>query len=315
MKALAIEGAKIIGSPLCASFGQVLSNVLGYIIIALGCTLIADVIAVYTHVVLPLIAPPGTFANTALFVSMCCISFLVVFNYISAMTIPAGDLSTELHVPVGDRVPRGVRFCNTCRMIKPPRTHHCGMCGSCVPKMDHHCPWINACVGNANQRYFFMFLLSLLIGTGFCGGQMFYAFMVDQDTLHREILDGTLVIFTMILCAAIFVAMMCFVGWYLYLLLTNQTAIEYQINRAEGARYRGGYTGKSVPLRNPYDLGRWRNVLDVFLTDGDSFLVQFHHRGPSGLRAFVVLVWALLPSWTPLANDGSSFTRWDEDMV
>lgn len=58
----------------------------------------------------------------------------------------------------------GIRYCDTCELIKPDRCHHCSICDRyappvqlstvcsrmyalsfvvcrCVLKMDHHCPW------------------------------------------------------------------------------------------------------------------------------------------------------------------------------
>lgn len=46
------------------------------------------------------------------------------------------------------------RYCVTCVMFKPERTHHCSSCNRCVLNMDHHCPWINNCVGFMNRKYF-----------------------------------------------------------------------------------------------------------------------------------------------------------------
>jgi hypothetical protein len=316
LRAMLVATSSTLSSDQCAAAGRFMSNVVGYAIIALGCVLIGDVIAVYTHIVLPIMAPPGTVANFVLFSAICCISFLVVFNYMSAMSLSGGTLPTrEEWCAVGTG--RGMRICQSCRVLKAPRAHHCGMCGVCVPKMDHHCPWINSCVGNSNQRYFFMFLLSLLVGTLFCGGQIAYALWVEKEPLHREVLESTLVVFTMVLCGAIFIAMCFFVGWYLFLMLTNQTAIEFQINRtyASGGRSRT-FLGKDLPVRTPYDLGRWRNVLEVFATEGDAVLLRFQDRGPSGLvRMVLVVLWAVLPTWAPLANDGTTYRRWDDDIV
>lgn len=56
------------------------------------------------------------------------------------------------------------RFCNTCELIKPPRTHHCSCCNRCVVKMDHHCPWVGSCVGFRNHKLFVQFLLYTTVG-------------------------------------------------------------------------------------------------------------------------------------------------------
>ncbi|RYG47132.1 hypothetical protein EON67_08870 [archaeon] len=42
------------------------------------------------------------------------------------------------------------RYCDKCKVIKPPRAHHCSTCGRCIQKMDHHCPWV--CVRATHAR-------------------------------------------------------------------------------------------------------------------------------------------------------------------
>lgn len=58
-----------------------------------------------------------------------------------------------------------MRYCRDCSQWKPPRSHHCKSCNICVHRMDHHCFWINNCVGAANQKYFVLFLVYVILGT------------------------------------------------------------------------------------------------------------------------------------------------------
>jgi len=49
-------------------------------------------------------------------------------------------------------------YCDTCNMLRPPRSFHCAQCGVCVEVHDHHCPWVGTCIGYRNMRQFLGFL-------------------------------------------------------------------------------------------------------------------------------------------------------------
>lgn len=51
-----------------------------------------------------------------------------------------------------------LKYCQTCRFLRPPRTHHCRVCNICVTRFDHHCVWLNTCVGAGNLRWFMAFV-------------------------------------------------------------------------------------------------------------------------------------------------------------
>jgi len=55
-------------------------------------------------------------------------------------------------------------WCRTCAIYRPLRGKHCPFCDRCVARFDHHCPFICNCVGAGNQRWFLLFLSTLMIG-------------------------------------------------------------------------------------------------------------------------------------------------------
>ena len=64
-----------------------------------------------------------------------------------------------------------LKFCETCKIYRPPRCSHCHICNYCIERFDHHCPWIGTCVGRKNYFNFMWYLL-------FTGTYLTYLFAI-----------------------------------------------------------------------------------------------------------------------------------------
>lgn len=177
---------------------------------------------------------------------------------------------------------RPPKQCRKCGLWKPPRAHHCSICRKCVLKMDHHCPWINNCVGWRNYRHFCLFMLFLASccvyviivflfavyrhtkirpGSHQWGDMVFATLPQIIEELSRDDDDtGRMCIMVSFMVACvILVALSVLGGMHVFLLLTNQTTIEFQINIAKRREMRAN----GLFYRNPYDMGRRRNFQQV----------------------------------------------------
>ncbi|KAK7742767.1 Eukaryotic peptide chain release factor GTP-binding subunit [Diaporthe eres] len=123
------------------------------------------------------------------------------------------------------------KYCKTCQIWRPPRTHHCRMCDNCIETADHHCVWLNNCVGRRNYRYFFTFvssatLLSLyLIGVSLA---QILVYMNTESVTFAQAINHDAVPFAMVIYGFIaFLYPAALMGYHMFLMARGETTREF----------------------------------------------------------------------------------------
>lgn len=257
----------------CLDCMDIVLRVLGPLMVLLAVCLIGFVAYTFFTIIIPHLSDNGT-STSMLLMQMALGCFLLVnvmYNYTMAVCLRAGqpppfpgdaDKDAELG-QLGEFLQ--LKQCHKCLLSKPLRAHHCSVCKQCVLKMDHHCPWINNCVGFNNYRYFCLFMLYLALGCLYVVLLGYPLFLEAASPTRRRFLelrfaDAQCVSLSWLVSLCIFLALCILGGFHMYLVLTNQTTIEFHINMSNGHAARR----KGEVHRNPYDLGRSRNFQEVF---------------------------------------------------
>lgn len=152
------------------------------------------------------------------------------------------------------------RWCETCRIYRPPRSSHCRVCDDCMDSIDHHCTYLNTCVARRNYAPFIAFLsfsiLSCSLGTILCA---IHLWLLTRGSTGRTF-QGALqtspmsaVLFLLIL-AALFPLITLFSYHTRLMALGRSTAEQIRLNTLHSHRY-----SKTVPS-SPEDLP-WKTMI------------------------------------------------------
>lgn len=103
------------------------------------------------------------------FLLTCCIFYNLIICHISEPgALKTGNLQLSLEEILKEKQRKEFnnilrfhteRYCETCKIMRPPKSSHCSTCNHCVKGFDHHCNFIANCVGIRNRSNFLWFLL------------------------------------------------------------------------------------------------------------------------------------------------------------
>eukprot|EP00375_Theileria_parva_P003187 XP_765868.1 hypothetical protein [Theileria parva strain Muguga] len=55
------------------------------------------------------------------------------------------------------------KWCQKCKIYRPPRAKHCYICNRCIRRFDHHCYFLSNCIGHNNYKKFVFFIFLIMV--------------------------------------------------------------------------------------------------------------------------------------------------------
>lgn len=152
-----------------------------------------------------------------------------------------------------------LRWCSTCNIYRPPRASHCNTCNNCVLDYDHHCPWVGNCVGKRNYRYFYSFVIAVIVLLAQAAVVIFseiYLLGRKYQTTHPDVSiseaivqeaftgSGVVSVLLLVFCILMCLSLLSLGCYHSFLIMAAQTTHEHQ---------RGFYENRD--LGSPWDSG------------------------------------------------------------
>ena len=173
-----------------------------------------------------------------------------------------------------------LRFCISCNLIRPDRSHHCKYCNKCYLKMDHHCFWLDKCINYDNYKFY---LLTLFYGTTICFMFSFYFY----DQIHSIMLMTTIVI---TIGLGICIGMLLI--FHVNLILSNFTSFEYYTLKKSIGKGKIKYWNIDKMIKQEdcfekissmFDINCWYNLKQVFGGNCLMWLIPISYQGEGKL--------------------------------
>lgn len=175
---------------------------------------------IYSYVI------PSVFSGASLVCMICC-------STIDPGIIPPQTLALKPKNAVVVRIRNGevmCKVCDTCNILRPPRSTHCQFCDVCVEEFDHHCGVLGMCVGRRTYRFFCGFAYTGCVTALYILARSIAALVLMDFSANQQTNGGRWQIAAPILCivAALFG---CFyvvplTGLYVYMSCINTTQKE-----------------------------------------------------------------------------------------
>jgi len=166
-------------------------------------------------------------------------------------------------------------YCAACKSVKLPRTHHCSVLNKCVLSFDHYCPFVCNAVGHNNYHYFLCFLVHLWLGCVYAFVTTIAMMRATSDSLlmldtnfglqalaaSSYLDDNELALFIIVaVTISVILSVGFLLGSHIFLVLTNQTTVEYFSNALD----KRDAEDEGRLWRNPFHKGWRKNIRRVF---------------------------------------------------
>lgn len=226
------------------------------LLVVLGFSLVFCLVGIGCLFVIPYHFSPYTWPASASysFVGFCTLNLVV--RYVFALGTNPGDVhSTAYRKAVQARKDYHVDSvllewskCRKSGADKPPRSHFDNVAKKLVMNFDHWCPWLFNSVGYLNYRHFWSFLLWVWMLTSFGSVIACKPFLEDLKHGKSHAYESVSYMLVFCLCSVLSVTVAILLGWHVFLSLSAQTGVDFQVLRARRLRV-------DPDFPNPFDSG------------------------------------------------------------
>ena len=143
-----------------------------------------------------------------------------------------------------------IKSCYTCLIIRPLGSSHCGKCNRCIEKIDHHCPWLGNCIGINNYKYFYLFLIFMIIYMSFSEFNIIYNIIYNFPKSKAK--KALLIIFLIFCFIILLFVITLIITHTIYIMKGETTYLRIKIK------------GILILYGNPFDKGIKLNLKKLF---------------------------------------------------